>query len=94
MTTDTTTEAVEALALLLEKDAGDQNFQPCEMTGLLPDDEHTIAETLRAIAAERDALVARVERLEDELQRYATWMMSCPPVSEEFTAVLQEKPHD
>lgn len=43
-------EAVGRLAKLLDADADAQNSQPCEMTGLLPDDERDAAATLRAQA--------------------------------------------
>lgn len=70
----TSREAVERLAFMLERDAEDQNFQPCEMTGLLPDDEHTIAATLRALLARAEAAQAdlineraRLHALESEV---------------------------
>ena len=63
--TDTSAEAVERLVNLLVSDAEHQNAQPCEMTGLLPDDEYTIAETLCALSAERDRYKDRAERAVD-----------------------------
>ena len=57
--TDTSAEAVDRLVKLLVNDAEQQNVQPCEMIGLLPDDEYAIAETLCALAAERDEWKAR-----------------------------------
>ena len=57
--TDTSAEAVERLVKLLVNDAEQQNVQPCEMIGLLPDDEYAIAETLCALAAERNEWKAR-----------------------------------
>ena len=50
-TPDTSPEAVERLAQMLEKDARDQHTQPCEMTGLMPGDECEIAATLRDLSA-------------------------------------------
>ena len=58
--TDTSPEAVERLARMLETDASDQNFMPDELTGLLPDNEYEIATTLRALSAERDAIKAEL----------------------------------
>jgi len=63
--TDTSAEEVERLVNLLVSDAEHQNAQPCEMTGLLPDDEYTIAETLCALSAERDRYKDRAERAVD-----------------------------
>lgn len=51
---DLSRERVEALAKMLEADADAQNFKPCEMTRLLPDDENEIAATLRALLDERE----------------------------------------
>ena len=62
MTTDTSPEAVERMAQMLETDASDQHAQPCEMTGLMPEDEYEAADTLRALSAERDALKQSLEK--------------------------------
>lgn len=59
-----TPEAVERLAKLLDADADAQNSQPCEMTGLLPDDERDAAATLRAQAE-------RIKELEKETRELA-----------------------
>ena len=48
----TAPEAVERLAQMLETDASDQHTQPCEMTGLMPEDEYEISATLRALSAQ------------------------------------------
>ena len=53
-TPDTSPEAVERLAQMLETDASDQHTQPCEMTGLMPEDEYEAAATLRALSAALD----------------------------------------
>ena len=58
-TPDTSPEAVERLAQMLETDASDQHAQPCEMTGLMPEDEYEAAATLRALSAALKACKAR-----------------------------------
>lgn len=58
-------EIVERLAAILEHDADEQNWQPCEMTGLLPDDEHEAAGTLRALLAAKEKAEAERDDLLD-----------------------------
>ena len=70
--TDTSAEAVDRLVKLLVNDAEQQNVQPCEMSGLLPDDEYTIAETLCALSTERNEWKARAERAEVALKKLST----------------------
>ena len=65
---DTSPEAVERLAQMLETDASDQNFMPDELTGLLPDNEYEIAATLRALSAERAALKSQLAEAVGVLQ--------------------------
>ena len=65
----TAPEAVKRFAQMLETDASDQHTQPCEMTGLLSDDEYEIAATLRALSAALEAEKVRAEAAEAKLKK-------------------------